>query len=80
MQDEPRWVWDIWGTGIRAPEKPAWYEEWQKEILLSQDQVEERELEADRYDELKKYFEDLDAHRGIKIPGPKKIAFWAWYG
>lgn len=80
IEAEPRWMWDIYNTGFRRPEEPKWYQAWQREVCLRREQVEKVALIAERFDELKKYLEDLDKHMGRTIERPKIMTMWTWWG
>ncbi len=78
---DPRWMWDIYGTGIRPPKRPVWLDGWQKEIVYMN--ASEVQLIAPLYDELEKYLDDMDKHMGKTrdLPHlPRYIAAWGCHG
>lgn len=80
---DQRWVWDIWETGYPEPIKPAWIDKWEREVCYARDQVDVTYLASDRYEQLAKYLDDLDKHRGVKRENPdlpRYIAYHNWMG
>ena len=75
---DPKWVWDVYGTGIRPPKRPIWLDKFEMETCYSTES--KIIIDPERYDELEAYLKGLEAHRGKVTKGPRKIAIWSAYG
>lgn len=75
---EPRWVWDVYGTGFPPPVKPPCMAAFERDLWTLRPPT--HIVSADVYDAIKEYLTALDLHTGRAPRRHEVLVFWTPVG